>query len=93
MNHGQFDICRITRIPQQVERRCGIQDRGVEVAVIGKGNGDANLIAFRELVCGWEQVKHQLKRFTRRDRLQFTFEVIEPGQIQVLERGLTRGPM
>jgi hypothetical protein len=24
------------------------------------------LIAFRELVCGWEQVKHQLKRFTRR---------------------------
>jgi len=34
MNHGQFYICRIIGIPQQFERRRGIQDRGVRVVVI-----------------------------------------------------------
>jgi len=80
-------------IPQQFERRCGIQDRGVKVAVIGKGDGDTNAIAFRELVCGWQQVKHQLNRLARWDRLQLALEVIVPGQAKVLERGLTRRPM
>jgi hypothetical protein len=70
MNYGQIYICRVSGNAEQFDRWCGIQDRGIKVAVIGKSNGEANLIALRELVCGYQQVKHQLNRLTRWDRLQ-----------------------
>jgi hypothetical protein len=92
MYHGQLDVRRKTGIPQQFKRRCGIQDRGVKVVCIGKGKGDSNAIAFRELVCGWQQVKHQLKRLARGNLLNLAFKVIVPGQIKILERGLAWCP-
>ena len=45
-------------IPQQFERRCGIQDRGVEVVGIGKGNGaHATRMLKISLILLWGRVR------------------------------------
>ncbi len=80
-------------VSQQMDHRRGIDDRRLEIIGIGKGNGHAEAFTLRKPVGDRQEVEHKIHRLPCRDCLEIAFEMIVPGQAEILKGGLSQSSM